>query len=448
MRLLQRLATVADALTGLATLLAIAGVPWATGRDALAAAPPQPPNVVLIVGDDQGWTDFGFMGHPTIRTPHLDRLASQSLVYTRGYVPSSLCRPSLASIITGLYAHQHKITTNDPPDGLARPEMLRQRNEQIAYIERAGTLPRLLGSRRYASLQTGKWWEGCFHRGGFSEGMTHGEPGRGGRHGDEGLAIGRQGMKPVFDFLDRAGGKPFFIWYAPMLPHDPHNPPERLLAKYRDKTDSIHVARYWAMCEWFDETVGELLGYLDKKGLAQNTLVAFVVDNGWIQKPNAGGFAEKSKRSPYDGGLRTPILLRWPGRIAPRRDEQSLAMSIDLAPTILSACGIKASPEMQGLNLLDRDAVAKRKAIFGEVFAHSAVDIHRPASNLLYRWCVTGHTKLIVPSDAAKKLGEPSAAVELYDLKTDPRETKNLAADSPADVTRLRQQLDAWWPGK
>ena len=88
------------------------------------------PNVVLIIGDDQAWGDFGFMGHPVIRTPNLDRLASESLVYTRGYVPSSLCRPSLSTIVTGLYAHQHRITSNDPPAGLPRGESLRQRARQ------------------------------------------------------------------------------------------------------------------------------------------------------------------------------------------------------------------------------------------------------------------------------------------------------------------------------
>ena len=96
--------------------------------------------------------------------------------------------------------------------------------------------------------------------GGFTAGMTHGDPAKGGRHGDEGLKIGRQGLQPIYDFLEANKGKPFFLWYAPMLPHQPHNPPERLLAKYRDKTDSLFVAKYWAMCEWWDETCGELLG--------------------------------------------------------------------------------------------------------------------------------------------------------------------------------------------
>ncbi|MBN2475198.1 MAG: sulfatase [Pirellulales bacterium] len=400
------------------------------------------PNVVMIIGDDQAWGDFGFMGHEVIQTPHLDRLASQSLVFTRGYVPSSLCRPSLATLATGLYPHQHKITCNDPPPRLARGEMLRQRAQQIAYIDRVPTLPRLLAGQGYLSLQTGKWWEGHYRRGGFTSGMTHGDPQRGGRHGDVGLKIGREGLQPVFDFIERAGGRPFFLWYAPFLPHEPHNPPQALLEKYTGKTDSIHVARYWAMCEWFDQTCGELLGHLDRKGLAENTLVVFVTDNGWIQQRDGPHYAPRSKRSPYDGGIRTPIMLRWPRHIEPRRDEQTPVISVDLAPTILAACGVEPTPEMPGVNLLDTEAPKQREAIFGEIFTHNAVDVHNPASSLMYRWCVEGRWKLIVPREP----NVPDRATELFDLAADPHEQHDLSAQQPQQVEALRRHIDAWWP--
>ncbi|NQU23511.1 MAG: sulfatase [Candidatus Nealsonbacteria bacterium] len=405
------------------------------------AAAATPPNVVMIISDDQAWGDFGFMGHPVIRTPSLDRLASQSLVYTRGYVPSSLCRPSLATLATGLYPHQHKITSNDPPKGIARAEFLRQRQQQIANIDRVPTLPRLLAKRGYVSFQTGKWWEGHHSRGGFTAGMTHGDPARGGRHGDVGLKIGREGLQPIFDFIEGAGDKPFFIWHAPFLPHSPHNPPAALLAKYRDKTDSIHIARYWAMCEWFDQTCGELLGYLDRHRLSENTLVVFVTDNGWIQRPEAGGYAPRSKRSPNEGGIRTPIMFRLPGKIEPRRDEKTPVVSVDLVPTILAACGVEPTDEMQGVDLLDGESAQRREAIFGEIFTHNAVDIERPVSSLEYRWCIEGRWKLIVPH----KSGVP---LELYDLTADPHEKNNLAADRGDDVKRLQVRVDAWWPAE
>ncbi len=241
----------------------------------------QPPNVVMIISDDQAWTDFGFMGHEVIKTPHLDRLAAASATFPRGYVPNSLCRPSLATMLTGLYPHQHKIPGNDPRGAVDRREMLR-------HVHRLNTLPKLLKEKGYVSFQSGKWWEGDpVKDGGFSAGMTHGDPSKGGRHGDLGLKIGRQGMQPIFDFIDQAGDKPFFVWYAPIMPHSPHTPPKRLLDKYSAPGKSEHVAKYHAMCEWFDETCGQLLGYLDQKNLAENTLVVFVTDNGWIQDPNS-----------------------------------------------------------------------------------------------------------------------------------------------------------------
>jgi len=412
-----------------------------SGQTACGNSADAPPNVVMIIGDDQAWSDFGFMGHPIIRTPHLDRLAAQSLVFTRGYVPSSLCRPSLATLATGLYPHQHRITSNDPPLGLPRPEMLRQRQRQIANIERVPTLPRLLARRGYVSFQTGKWWEGSYERGGFTEGMTHGDPSRGGRHGDEGLKIGREGLGPIFDFLDRHQGQPFFIWYAPFLPHRPHNPPEKLLAYYRTKTDSIHVARYWAMCEWFDQTCGQLLAGLEERGLAENTLVVFVVDNGWIQRPDASGYAPRSKRSPNEGGIRTPIMLRWPKRIEPKRDESTPVVSVDLVPTILAACGLEPTAEMQGVNLLDAEKLSRREAVFGEIFTHNAVVVDDPASSLEYRWCIEGRWKLIWPNPKLV----PDAEVELYDLLADPREEDDLAPRRPEIVERLKDRIENWW---
>jgi uncharacterized sulfatase len=268
--------------------------------------------------------------------------------------------------------------------------------------------------------------------------MTHGDTKRGGRHGDEGLAIGRQGNQPVYDFLAASRGKPFFLWYAPMLPHTPHTPPERLLAKYRDQTESIHVARYWAMCEWWDEQCGELLDHLDKLGLAANTLVVYVTDNGWIQSPDKIQFAPRSKRSPYDGGIRTPIMLRWPARLKPRRDDETLVTSLDLAPTILAACGLEPTKEMSGLNLLALAAgqPSGRDTLQGEIFEHDIPDIDRAEPGLMFRWCIQGDWKLIQSADGKVR--------ELYNLKSDPREEQDLAATEPARVKQLAARLKPW----
>ncbi len=416
-----------------------------------ASASAAPPNVVLIISDDQGWTDYSFMGHPHIRTPHLDKLASQSLTFRRGYVPSSLCSPSLATILTGLYPHQHKVTSNDPPlppgrkNGRNDPTFLAQRQEMIGYFDQVPTLPRLLGERGYLSFQAGKWWGGNYKHGGFTHGMTHGDPERGGRHGDAGLTIGRKGLTEVNSFIDSCVERetPFFLWYAPFMPHSPHTPPDRLLAHYKDKAPSLEIAKYWAMCEWFDETCGQLLEHLDNKEIADNTLVIYVCDNGWIQDPDADRYAPRSKQSPYDGGLRTPIMVRWPGHVPPRMSDQ-LAISIDIAPTVLRALGLEPTSEMQGLNLLDEAALKERKAIFGEIFTHNAVDIHRPASSLRYRWVIEGDWKLILPAPQ----NEPDAKPELYNITDDPMERTNLAGEHPRKVEHLTKLINNWWPAE
>jgi uncharacterized sulfatase len=432
----------------LAILSALAGF---SPHSAAGADGGRPPNVVLIIADDMAWTDFGFMGHPHIRTPRLDKLAGQSLTFRRGYVTSSLCSPSLASILTGEYPHQHKITSNDPPlppgvDGRSaqrNPAFLAARQAMIQNFDEMPALPRLLAAKDYLSFEAGKWWGGSYQRGGFTHGMTHGDPERGGRHGDAGLAIGRQGLKPVLLFIELAHVRkaPFFLWYAPMMPHQPHTPPARLLDHYRDKTPSLEMAKYWAMCEWFDETCGELLDYLEKEKLAATTLVIFLADNGWIQDPQADRFVERSKQSPYEGGVRTPILVRWPGRVAPRTIETP-ASAIDVAPTVLAAAGVERAAGQHGVNLLDEKAISARQVIFGEVFTHNAVDIHDPASSLRFRFGVAGDWKLIVPD----RHNVPGGTVELFDLRNDPGEAHNRAGDQPQKVAELLARLDALWP--
>jgi uncharacterized sulfatase len=417
----------------------------------LPAAAAAPPNIVMIISDDHAWTDYGFMGHPLAATPHLDKLASQSLCFKKGYVPSSLCCPSLATVITGKYPHQHRITGNDPavnrtgPEGqpkLKNPAFAAGRERMKSLIRATPTLPRLLGEQLgYRSQQTGKWWLGGYADGGFTEGMTAGDPAHGGRHGDAGLNIGRKGMEPIYDFIRRStkAEKPFLVWYAPLLPHDPHTPPEAILAKYRDKVPSIHVARYLAMVEWFDQTCGALMGFLDQEKLAENTIVVYVSDNGWIQNPDNPRYAPRSKQSPYDGGLRSPIMFRWPGKIAPSLPG-GLAHTIDLMPTLLKACGLAVPEGCLGIDLLDPAAVAGRDTIFGECYDHDMVDFDAPAKSLKWRWCRQGDWKLIQPTSRV-----PDAVPELYNLAADPMEQTNLATSESARRDALLQRLDQWW---
>ncbi len=233
----------------LAWLAALLFAPTAAlqGADAL----PRRPNIVYIIPDDQTYRDFGFMGSKDALTPHIDRLAAQSARFVNGYVTTSLCSPSLGVMLTGRYPHQSGLHYNHPPPGNSGFNRMKSRADYEAarrpafdLIRSQPTLPRALGQLGYTSFQTGKFWEGHFSNAGFDEGMTTFEPaphlaypgvnrtlkdGSQAAHGngDHGLAIGRETMQPIADFLDRTDrGKPFFLWYAPYLPHQPHNSPE------------------------------------------------------------------------------------------------------------------------------------------------------------------------------------------------------------------------------
>ncbi|MCR9199096.1 MAG: sulfatase-like hydrolase/transferase, partial [Planctomycetaceae bacterium] len=312
------------------------------------------------------------------------------------------------------------------------------------------------------SHQSGKWWEGNFTRGGFTHGMSRGFPQPGGRHGDDGLEIGRKSMQPVFDFVDMAveDEKPFFLWYAPFLPHTPHTAPERILNKYKQPGRSLKLAKYYAMVDWFDETCGQLMDHLDKAGVSDNTMIVYVTDNGWIQRTEdtkvpdgwRPSFAPRSKQSPYEGGTRTPIMISWPEHV-PVADRPEVVSSIDLAPTILSAVGLDVPDEMPGVDLLPVTTGEKtldRERIFGESYAHDVANIDDPEETLLFRWVIEGQWKLLLTYDGKVNRYKPvhlrtDPRPQLFDLIADPHETKNLAGEHPELVSKLADSLDQWW---
>lgn len=407
------------------------------------------PNIVLIISDDQAWTDYSFLGHPYIETPRLDQLAAEGLTFTRGYATAPLCRPSLASMVTGLYPHQSGRIGNDPVvtyEGSRwgknwMENRIPANNADVDAFEEITTLPDLLGEKGYLSMQTGKWWEGHYSRGGFTHGMTHGDPSRGARHGDAGLTIGREGLDTIYNFIDLAveQEKPFFIWYAPFLPHAPHTPPDSLFQKYLPHAPTEPVAKYWAMCEWFDITCGQLIDHIDDRGLGENTLFVYVCDNGWIQDPDTPNRnAPRSKTSPYEGGVRTPMMFRWTGHINPKMDTVTMVSSIDMAPTVYAACGIEAPAALQGINVLDKETLLARKEIFCETYSHDYSTID---SSLQYRIIIANPWKLILPDPD----NLPEEEVQLYNVYEDAFERNNLAAEHPDIVADLTARIEKWW---
>lgn len=467
-------------------LIASVTVCWALQTLCVSLSAAERPNVVMIISDDQTYSDFGFMGHEHVQTPHLDRLAAGSARYPNGYVPSSVCRPSLVSLLTGLYPHQHGVHFNHPPPGFAKltksPEIDKQRydelrNQSTKLIRSVPTLPRLLAARGYRCLQTGKYWEGHWRNAGFTEGMTIAEPTQkpddlGNKrlangdivahgNGDHGLAIGRKTMQPIFDFIDDCQQKddPFFVWYAPFLPHLPHDAPQRFRKPYEsDSKVPRHAIPYYATCTWFDATVGQLVEHIEKSGVAEKTIFVFVVDNGFVpdpKQPMAGGdfnYTKTSKRSPFDDGLRTPILIRWNGHTKVGT-HQNPCSSVDILPTLLDALDIKdADLELPGRSLWPSATGAKpltAEPVFGAIYPGDASALGHPERDVAYRWIRSGRFKLIVPHarSVKKSWGGYLDKAALFDVVADPNEQMNLAQDEKhADtIHRLTQELYQWW---
>lgn len=444
----------------------------------------RPPNMVLIISDDQTYTDFGFMGSRFAETPHLDRLAAQSARYVNGYVPSSVCRPSLASMLTGLYPFQHKIHFNHSPPGNSaynrmnsKAEYVQARSRSFELIRAVDTLPRLLHDELgYRSFQTGKFWEGHFANAGFTEGMTVFDSAESDTHGkrvlasgeivahgngDRGLAIGRETMQPIFDFVEQCDEEPFLIWYAPFLPHRPHDPPERFLKRFRDRPEvPRHEVSYLASVCYFDHTVGQLMAFFEERQLAENTIFVVVVDNGWrpsvrraVSHPSDYEHTDRSKRAPFDEGLRTPILIRWDHHISPATHEE-LVSSIDIMPTLLAAVGLQgATGDLPGLNLLEHalgnEPLGQGRAVFGDIYPGDATSLENPARDIAYRWVRQGRLKLIVPHHHRGRppWGGYLEREALYDVVADPNEQNNLIDDTvyAEQIAALRELLDAWW---
>lgn len=442
------------------------------------------PNVILIIADDQSYFDFGFMGNGQVQTPRLDELAADSARYINGYVPSSVCRPSLVTLLTGQFPHEHGVHFNHPPPGFAKmtrdPSVTKERFDEFrrratSLIRNSPSLPRILARHGYRCLQTGKYWEGHWRNAGFTEGMTVAQPSPHAKNGnkalasgdivahgngDHGLVIGRETMEPIYAFIRDCGETPYFVWYAPFLPHLPHDSPRRFRDLYADTPDiPPHRVPYYAAISQFDETVGQLMDFVKQQGQLSRTLFVFVSDNGFVPdaaKPRRNNsefdYTKKSKRAPFDDGLRTPILIRRDGHTR-SATHGSLCSSVDIVPTILHAAGIPRSRHPFSGRTLWPSACGKKplpdQPVFGEVYPGDASSLGSPSRDIAYRWVRDGRFKLILPHSRDGKIpwGGYLTQPALFDIAADPRETENLADETQyqPEILRLTELLNNWW---
>ncbi len=251
-------------------------------------------------------------------------------------------------------------------------------------------------------------------------------------------------MQPIADFLDRTGKeKPFFLWYAPYLPHQPHNCPQRYHDLHRQRGAAEHRIPYLASVSQFDDTVGALVTLLEQRDLLQTTLIILCADNGWSpstermkKSPQEFEHTHESKYSPFEDGLRTPILIAWPGRVRPATHQQ-LVSSVDLLPTVLAAIGqpqaIAGLPGRSLFAAAEGQAALPEQPVFGEIYPGDATTLRHPERDIAYRWIREGEFKLIVPHCHHGKVawGDYLTQTALYNVEADPSEKHNLAATEP-----------------
>lgn len=390
-----------------------------------------PPNIVLIISDDHGYKDFGFMGSEIAHTPHLDRLAEEGTFFPFGYATASLCRPSLRSLLTGLHPIQFD---------LREQQLVRKgipASPRSSMRDHFHTLPAILAQRGYASFQSGKFPEGSYRNAGFTHGMTE-KPGRAGRK--QGIRIARETMEPLFSFIDEHRERPFFIWFAPQIPHLPHNAPKEFYAPYESLDLPWFAPGYYASVTWFDSAVGRLAEHLEKRGLRRRTLIVFVSDNGW-QAPGPGVDYDytlgghKGKKSLYEVGFRTPVIFNWPGEIPAGEVKDDLVSLVDLFPTLLDYAGAPQLANRPGVDLrplLEGKPGSTRSALIGTATALRDQREGEPAGGSFLR------------SRRWHYLWYNDGREALFDLTTDPDEDRNVAPGHPEVVHDSRERILEW----
>ncbi len=425
----------------------------------LAAAAPLPagkpvagrkPNILVILTDDQGRGDYSAFGTKDIRTPHIDRLCREGLTFQNFFANSCVCSPTRAALLTGCY-----------PDRVGVPGVIREEtpDDSWGYLTPQATLlPQLLKPAGYHTALIGKWHLGIgtpntptergfdFFHGFLGDMMDDYWSHR--RHGHNFMRRNLEVVDPtghatdVFtgwacDYLTeraKAGG-PFFLYLAYNAPHDPIQPPPEWLARVKQREPGISPkrAKLVALIEHLDDGIGKVLDTLDRTGLAANTLVIFTSDNGGVLANGANNGPWRSEKGHmYEGGLRVPAAARWPGVVPPGSSTERMTLTMDIFATACAAAGVAPPAQIDGVSFLpelrgESPPLRRREFYFvrregGPAYGGKTIDAFRRDD-----W------KLLQDS--------PFKPLELYNLKSDPQETTDLAAKNRKLFNELSASL-------
>ncbi len=394
------------------------------------------PNIIVILVDDAGYADFGFMGSKDLLTPNIDKLAQQSILFTDAHVTASVCSPSRAGLLTGKYQQRFGYECNEG-DGYTGMDTAQ-------FI-----IPRILQQQGYATAAFGKWHlgfettqhplqKGFQYYYGFLSGSRSYfyQPGKDDRAGAKN-AILENHQQVKFDgyLTDVLGDKaaeyirknkqhPFFMYWAPNAVHTPMEATQEDLQKFANHPRQKLAAMTFAL----DRAIGKIMDELKNQGLSDNTLIFFLSDNGGAHNNQSTNFPLKGfKGNEFEGGHRVPFLVSWPRFIQAKKTFSGITSSLDIFPTALSAAGVNnaSSYHLDGTDLLPYIKNEKQ---------------NDPHQQLVWR-----KDKAAALRDGRYKLLQiQGAGARLYDLTNDPGETKDLQRTKPEVYARLKQEFVTW----
>ena len=427
--------------TSLGSLILIA-----TLRVAIAA----PPNVVVVLTDDQGYGDLSVHGNPYVKTPHLDALAKQSVRFNRFYV-NSFCAPTRAALLTGRYPLRCGVW------GVTHSKETMRASEV--------TLGEAFRAAGYRTGYFGKWHNG--------EQFPYTPPGQGfdeflgfcnGHTNNYFDATLLKGSTPTptkgyisdvltdasIEFIKRNRAAKFFCFVSFNAPHSPYQVEDKYYDKFRAGGFDERTSGFYGMCENIDDNVGRLLQALDKADLAANTIVLFLTDNGGtagVRHFNAG--MRGGKTSVHEGGCRVPLFVRWPEQFQQPHVVKELASHIDIYPTLLDLCGIDPpdGPPIDGVSL--RPLLEGRSADWPArtLFTHNPIsaDNRYPGAVRTARYRLVRTIRGPQGGSSAKPNDGSASKWMLFDMQADPGEKRDLAKQHPDIVAKLSQEYEAWY---
>jgi arylsulfatase A-like enzyme len=421
--------------------------------------PRKKPNVIFILIDDMGWKDVGFMGSRYYQTPHIDRLAAGGMVFRRAYANAPNCAPTRACLMSGQYTPRHGIyTVGSSARGQSKHRKLIPIKNTTVLDPKIVTLGETLKRAGYVTASMGKWHLGDKEAGPIGQGFDVNVGGNSAGHprsyfspyrnkdlpdGPKGEYLTDRLTDEAVKFIEANRSRPFFLYLPHYAVHTPIQATKTLIAKYKARKGDggQNNPAYAAMIESTDEGVGRILAKLDELKLADETVVIFFSDNGGHGRVTSMAPLRGSKGMLYEGGIREPLIVRWPGRIKPGSRCETAVIGVDFYPTLCEIASAKPPKEqvLDGVSLVG--LMTK-----GEPLAERAIYWHFPAYLQAYgpgQWRTT-------PAGAVQqgdfKLIEffEDGRLELYNLAEDIGEKTDLAEKMPDKARQMHERLKAW----